>query len=86
MNKDEIRGVVLRELQRIAPEADVGALGPDTDFREELDVDSMDFLQFVTGLHAALGVSVPEADYRRITTVRGCSDYVAEKLGQPGST
>jgi acyl carrier protein len=85
MNKDEIRRAVLRELQGVAPEADVEALDPDSDFRDELDIDSMDVLRFVTGLHGALGVSVPEADYRRIVTVRGCTEYVAEKLGQAGS-
>lgn len=82
MNKDEIEAVVRRELQRIAPEADIGALGVDRDFREELDIDSMDFLRFVTALDAALGVSVPESDYRRIATVRGCADYLAKTLAQ----
>jgi acyl carrier protein len=81
MHKDEIRGVVLRELKRIAPEADVEGLDLDSDVREELDIDSMDILSFATALHAALGVSVPEVDYRRIVTVRGCTDYLAEKLG-----
>lgn len=80
MHKDEIRGVVLRELKRIAPEADVLGLDLDRDVREELDIDSMDLLSFATALHAALGVSVPEADYRRIVTVRGCTEYLAEKL------
>ncbi|WP_437916158.1 acyl carrier protein [Sorangium sp. So ce302] len=82
MNKDEIEAVVRRELQRIAPEADIGALGPDRDVREELDIDSMDFLRFVTALDAALGVGVPESDYRRIATVRGCTDHLAKTLAQ----
>lgn len=42
----------------------------------------MDLLRFVTALHTELGVSVPEPDYRRIVTVRGCTEYLAEKLGQ----
>ncbi|WP_437899900.1 acyl carrier protein [Sorangium sp. So ce124] len=82
MNKDEIEAVVRRELLRIAPEADIGALGVDRDFREELDIDSMDFLRFVTALDGELGVSVPESDYRRIATVRGCADYLAKTLAQ----
>jgi acyl carrier protein len=83
MNKEEIRSIVLRELQRVAPEADIHTLGPDSDVREELDIDSMDLLRFVTGLHAALGVDVPETEYRRIVTVRGCIDYLADKLSPP---
>lgn len=82
MSKDEIEAAVRRELQRIAPEADIEALDPDGDIREELDIDSMDLLRFVTALHAELGVSVPESDYRRIDTVRGCTEYLAGKLGQ----
>ncbi|KYF74495.1 hypothetical protein BE11_31465 [Sorangium cellulosum] len=82
MNKEDIEAIVRRELQRIAPEADVEALGPDRDVREELDIDSMDLLRFVTALDAELGVSVPESDYRRVATVRGCTDYLAEKLAQ----
>jgi acyl carrier protein len=84
MNMGGIRGVVLQELHRIAPDVDIDSLPPDRDVREELDLDSMDFLRFVTGLHDALGVSVPESDYRRITTVRGCTEYLASKLG-PGA-
>jgi acyl carrier protein len=83
MNKDELRNIVLRELQRIAPEADIESLEPDSDVREALDIDSMDVLRFVTALHAALGVNVPESDYRRIVTVRGCTEYLADKLGPP---
>lgn len=82
MSKDEIRALVQRELQRIAPEAEIERLDPDRDVRDELDIDSMDLLRFVTALNAALGVSVPESDYRRIVTVRGCAEYLAEKLGQ----
>lgn len=81
MNRDEIRAAVLRELGRVAPEADLGALGPDEDVRDALDIDSMDVLRVVTGLHEALGVSVPEADYRRIVTLRGATEYLAERLG-----
>jgi acyl carrier protein len=85
MDRGEIEAVVRRELQRIAPEADIEALDAGGDVREELDIDSMDLLRFVTALDAQLGVSVPESDYRRIATVRGCTDYVAEKLGQRGA-
>jgi acyl carrier protein len=82
MSKDAIRSVLMVELQRIAPEADVASLDPDSDLRAELDIDSMDFLRFAAAIHSALGVSVPEADYRRIVTLRGCTEYLAEKLGQ----
>jgi acyl carrier protein len=80
MKPEEIRGVVLRELGRIAPEADLAALPESAPLREELDIDSMDFLRFVTALHEATGVDVPEADYERIASLRGCVDYLAARL------
>jgi acyl carrier protein len=77
---EEIRAVVLRELGRIAPEADLLALPESAPLREELDIDSMDFLRLVTALHEATGVDVPESDYEQIASLRGCVDYLAARL------
>ncbi len=62
MTEAELRQTVLNTLGDIAPEADLAALPPDKDLREELDIDSMDFLNFVIALHEKLGVDIPEAD------------------------
>ncbi len=83
MTRDELRAAVIAALRRIAPEADAAALDPDADLRDALDIDSMDFLQLVTALDERLGVAVPEVDYARIRTLRGCVDYLAEKTGAP---
>jgi len=80
MTPDAITQVILRELHRIAPDADLENLPPDADLRDELDLDSMDILRFVRGLHDALVVSIPESDYRQITSVRACKEYLAKKL------
>lgn len=80
-SRTELRDIVLAELARIAPEADLAALDPDGDVRDELDVDSMDVLNLVTALHARLGVDVPEKDYIRVTTVNGAVEYLASRLG-----
>ena len=48
----------------------------DVAFREQLDLDSMDVLNFVIALHAARGVEIPEADYPKLATLDGCVDYV----------
>lgn len=78
MTPDAIRESVRRVLHSIAPEADLDSVGPGTDFpRAQLDLDSMDFLRFITGLHAELGVEVPEADYGRLRTLDGCVSYIA---------
>jgi acyl carrier protein len=80
VNETEIRARVIEVLGTIAPELDPAELAPDTDIREQLDVDSMDFLNFVIGLHKAFGVEVPEADYRKLQTLDGCVAYLAAKI------
>jgi acyl carrier protein len=81
MTRDEIRAAVVRALRRVAPEADAGTLDPDADLREALDIDSMDFLSFVTAVHASLDVDIPERDYPKVRTLAACVDYIAAKLG-----
>ncbi|HEX6210178.1 MAG TPA: phosphopantetheine-binding protein [Methylomirabilota bacterium] len=76
---DDLRATVLRVLGDIAPEADLASLKPDLAFREQLDLDSMDMLNFVVGLHAALGVEIPEADYPRLATLGACVEYLAAR-------
>ena len=80
MTKDEIRATVLRVLGDIAPEADLAALEPDVNLREQLDLDSMDVLNFVVGLHAALGVEIPEVDYPKFATLDGGVEYLTARL------
>lgn len=79
MTNDEIRAAVLESLSEIAPEADPSTLGDDDSLREELDIDSMDFLAFVTALHDKLGVSVPESEYAQVDSIGGAVSYVAAR-------
>jgi acyl carrier protein len=80
MRAQELRAAVLRVLGEIAPEADLASLEPDVAFREQLDLDSMDILNFVVGLHAALGVEIPEADYPKLATLDACVGYLEARL------
>ncbi len=80
MTKDEIKGIVLRVLGRIAPEADMAQIKPNLRIRDQLDIDSMDLLNFVIGLHKELGVDIPEADYPKLTTLDGCITYLEDVL------
>ena len=80
MTREEVRATMLRVLGEIAPEADLSALKPDVAFRDQLDLDSMDLLNVVIGLHAAFGVEIPEADYSSLATPEGCVDYLCARL------
>ena len=72
----EIRSVVLRVLGEIAPEADLEHLRPAVSFRDQLDIDSVDFLNFVVALNRELHVAIPEKDYPKLLTLDGCIDYL----------
>ena len=67
---------VRRALTQVAPEADLDTLPPDALLQEELDIDSMDFLNFLIGLAELTGVHVPESDYSQVRTFAGCVAYL----------
>jgi acyl carrier protein len=79
MTRDEIREGVLRALSDVAPEADPTALRFDANLRDQLDIDSMDSLNFAIGIHEQLQVDVPEADWARLYTLDDVIDYVVGK-------
>ena len=76
MTEAEVRRLAAEVLADIAPEADLEALNDDEDMREALDLDSMDFLNFVIGLNKKSGVSIPESDYPKLFTMKGIIDYL----------
>jgi acyl carrier protein len=80
---DAIRAVVLRVLARIAPEVDPAAIRRDLPLRDQVDLDSMDFLNFVLGLAETLGIEVPERDYAALATLDGCVTYLAAHGARP---
>lgn len=79
MEERDIRRTVLTALGAVAPEADLSTLDPAEPIRNQLDLDSMDFLNFVVSLHERLDVDVPEADYRKLATVDGAVAYLAAR-------
>jgi len=77
MNETEIRTLAADVLAGIAPEADLSTVGDDEDLRAALDLDSMDFMNFVIGLHERSGLDIPEADVPKLFTMRGLTGYLA---------
>jgi acyl carrier protein len=77
MTRDELRDAVLKLLGRIAPEMDPAAIDPAVPLREQLDIDSMDFLNFMIALHKETGADIPEKDYAKLASLNGCVDYLA---------
>ncbi len=81
MTDADIRTVLQEELGNIAPEMDLQSLDPGADLREALDIDSMDFLNFVIAVHRRLAVDIPELDYPKLITFDGAMAYLKAKLG-----
>jgi len=82
MNDQELRTAVLATLCRIAPEVEPAELRPDVPLRDQVDLDSMDWLNFLVALHARLGVDIPEADYRKLVTLDDLLAYLAARSPQ----
>ena len=80
MTNEEISNAVTRILAKIAPEARGLTLVPTQNLRDQLDLDSMDALNFVIALDEELGVSIPESDYAKLTTLEGIVTYLAGRL------
>lgn len=76
MTAAEIRHTVLRLLGNVAPEADPAQLKPGISFRDQLDIDSMDLLNFVISLHKEFGIDIPERDYPKLMTIDGAVAYL----------
>ncbi len=80
MNQDELRAIAIATLRTIAPEVEPADLRPDRPLRNQVDLDSMDWLNFLLGLHQRLQVDIPEADYARLVTLDDVTMYLADKL------
>jgi acyl carrier protein len=77
---ETLRTTVLEALTAVAPDVDPSVLDPALAFRDQFDFDSMDHLNFVIGLHRALGVDVPETDYPQLGSLDGCVRYLTRAL------
>lgn len=80
MTSEEIRTAFLEEISKIAPDIDPETVSDDDHLHDDLELDSMDILNLVAAIHARLGVSIPEQDYRQIATPGLAVRYLSEKL------
>jgi acyl carrier protein len=77
MQEPDIRRLAADVLAGIAPETDLATVNDGADLRDALDLDSMDFLNFIVGLHQGSGVPIPEADYPKLFTLGGIVAYLS---------
>lgn len=80
MTESEIRQIVRQALSNVAPEVDLNAIDPAKNLRDQIDIDSVDFLNFVIGLHKELGIEIPDADLPKLATLNGCVAYLQSRI------
>jgi acyl carrier protein len=80
MNRDSLRQEVLASLVQAVPDVDASRLDPVTSFRDQWDVDSLDFLTFILDLEKRLDLHVPEEDYPKLSSLNGCLEYFEGRL------
>ncbi len=80
MTKEDIKKVVLDIISEIAPDEDLSDVKPDVRLRDQLDLDSMDFLDIVMELRKQHGIEVPEEDYQKLASLDSCADYLTPKF------
>jgi len=83
LREAEIKAAVLRVLNGIAPEVELDAIDPSRDLRDQVDIDSVDFLNFVIGLHKDFEIEIPDADMPKLATLNSCVEYLGSRVKQP---
>ena len=77
MNDQDAREAVYAAIGQVAPDVDTVGLEENSRLRQDLELDSLDFLRLIETISEATGVDVPERDYSQVLTVKGLVDYVA---------
>ena len=85
MDKDKVKQIVLDSIADIAPDEDHSDVKPEIRLRDQLDLDSMDFLDIVMELRKQHGIDVPEAEYRELESLDSCANYLLPKF-EAGAT
>jgi acyl carrier protein len=80
MTRDHIEEAVLEILGEIAPDEDLSQLKEDVPFREQLQLDSMDFLDIVMSLRKKYRVQIPEEDYPHLASMKSTVEYLEPRM------
>ena len=76
MKANEIRAMILEVIHEIVPDEDLSNLKGDVRIRDQIEMDSMDFLDIVMELRKRYGIKVPEEDYMKLSTLNGSVAYL----------
>jgi acyl carrier protein len=85
MTHEQVKQIVLNIIGVVAPDADLSNLKSDVRLREQLDMDSMDFLDIIMELRKRYKIEVPKEDYTKLATLDGCAEYLGPRLQAAGA-
>jgi len=80
VDENSLREQIIESLIKVAPDVDRSALDPNVNFRDQFEIDSVDFLVFVLDLEKKLGIKIPEVDYPKLSSMSGCLAYLPPSL------
>ena len=80
MQDQQVKDIVLDIIATVAPDADLSEIKSDVRLRDQLDLDSMDFLDIVMELRKRYKVEVPKEDYPELASLDSCVSYLAPKF------
>ena len=80
MTEDQVKQIVVDIITEIAPDEDTSNITPEINLRDQLDLDSMDFLDIVMELRKQHNIVVPEADYPELASLATCAAYLTPKF------
>jgi acyl carrier protein len=80
MTEDQVKQIVIDIINDIAPDEDTSDLKPEVNLRDQMDLDSMDFLDIVMELRKQHGIEVPEEDYPKLASLDSCAEYLTPKF------
>jgi acyl carrier protein len=80
---DQIRAEVLTTIESIAPDTDLRRIKPDRPLRHQIELDSLDWLNVIAGLHDRFSIDIPEADYGQLTSLDVIVAYIASRQAEP---
>lgn len=83
-DREQLRAAVFEAIVAIAPETDPAVVRPDRPLRQQVDLDSFDFLNVIIRLHETLGIDIPESDYGELQTLDRALDYLQRRCGGDG--
>ncbi len=79
MNSEQIRKTVLEVMRQVVPEMEPATLDARVSFRDQFEIDSVDYLNFVLALEQRLEMRIPEVDYPRLSSLDGCVAYLGKR-------